>query len=134
MKTNKTLGCSLFAGVGVWFSNVSVATAQATQTTGGATPAQPTFLGSLMDILPLLLICYVIFWAFVIRPQDEKAKQHKALLESLKKGDSVVTSSGIVGKVAGIEKEHLLLEVAQNVRVKVLLSHVARLESEPQKA
>jgi|GEM_PF-3626655 len=134
MKINKDQVPSLVVGISVWISYISGALAQGTQNPGGASAPQPSFLGALMDILPLLLICYAIFWAFVIRPQDEKAKQHKALLEALKKGDAVVTTSGIVGKVAGIEKDHLLLEVAANVRIKVLLSHVARLESQPQKA
>jgi len=97
-----------------------------------AAASQPTILGALWDMLPMLAICYLIFYVMVIRPQESKSKKHKALLESLKRGDSVVTTGGIVGKVAGVEKDHLLLEVAQNVKLKVLLSHVARLEAEPQ--
>jgi preprotein translocase subunit YajC len=68
----------------------------------------------------------------VIRPQEKKTKEHKALLESMKRGDSVVTSSGIVGKVSGIEGDHILLEIAPNVKVKFLRQHVVRLENPPQ--
>ncbi len=110
------------------------AVAQAASATAPAAASQPTFLGALWDMLPMLAICYLIFYVMVIRPQESKNKKHKALLESLKRGDSVVTTSGIIGKVAGVEKDHLLLEVAQNVKLKVLLTHVARLEAEPQQA
>ena len=110
------------------------AVAQAAPAAAPAAAPQPTFLGALWDTLPMLAICYLIFYVMVIRPQESKNKKHKALLESLKRGDSVVTTSGIIGKVAGVEKDHLLLEVAQNVKLKVLLTHVARLEAEPQQA
>jgi preprotein translocase subunit YajC len=95
---------------------------------------QPSFMQSLISMLPMLAICYLIFYFMVIKPQETKTKKHAALVTSLKRGDSVVTSSGIVGKVAGIEKDHVMLEIAQNVKVKVLLSHVTRLESESQAA
>lgn len=95
---------------------------------------QPSLVGALMQMLPMLAICYVIFYFMVIKPQETKNKKHAALVTSLKKGDSVVTSSGIVGKVASVEKDHVMLEIAQNVKVKVLLSYVTRLESEPQAA
>lgn len=95
---------------------------------------QPSFMGALMQMLPMLAICYLIFYFMVIKPQETKNKKHAALVTSLKKGYSVVTSSGIVGKVANVEKDHVMLEIAQNVKVKVLLSHVTRLENEQQAA
>jgi preprotein translocase subunit YajC len=87
-----------------------------------------------MQMLPMLAICYLIFYFMVIKPQESKNKKHATLVASLKRGDSVVTSSGIVGKVANVEKDHVMLEIAQNVKVKVLMSHVTRLESEQQAA
>jgi preprotein translocase subunit YajC len=105
--------------------------AQGAPAAAPAAAQPPTIMSALWDMLPMLAICYLIFYVMVIRPQESKTKKHKAFLEALKRGDSVVTSSGIVGKVAGIEKDHLLLEVAQNVKLKVLLSHVSRLETEP---
>ncbi len=95
---------------------------------------QPSLMGALMQMLPMLAICYLIFYFMVIKPQETKNKKHATLVTSLKRGDSVVTSSGIVGKVAGVEKDHVMLEIAQNVKVKILLSHVSRLENEPQAA
>lgn len=124
------IGTALVLGV----HGVHEAMAQAAPSAAPAAAPQPTLLGALWDMLPMLAICYLIFYVMVIRPQESKNKKHKALLESLKRGDSVVTSSGIIGKVAGVEKDHLLLEVAQNVKLKVLLTHVARLEAEPQQA
>lgn len=94
----------------------------------------PTLLGSLIQMLPMLAVCYLIFYFMVIRPQETKNKQHKTLLESLKRGDSIVTSGGFIGKVAGVEKEYVMLEIAPNVKIKVLQSHIARFEVDPQKA
>jgi preprotein translocase subunit YajC len=95
---------------------------------------QPSIFGALMQMLPMLAVCYLIFYFMVIKPQETKNKKHRELMEALKKGDSVITTSGIVGKVAGVESEHVTIEIAQNVKVKFLRSHIARFEVEPQKA
>jgi preprotein translocase subunit YajC len=108
-------------------------TAPAAAPVAGAPGAEaPSLFGALIEMLPMLAVCYLIFYFMVIRPQETKTKQHKALLESMKRGDSVVTSSGIVGKVSGIEGDHILLEVAPNVKVKFLRQHIVRLENPPQ--
>ncbi len=95
---------------------------------------QPSFFGSLVSMLPMLAVCYLIFYFMVIKPQDAKVKKHKSLLESLKRGDPVVTSGGIVGKVAGIEKDCVLLEIAPNVKIKVEQAHVLKRAGNEQKA
>jgi preprotein translocase subunit YajC len=131
MKQYKTVRMALISGV------IAMATAQSVlaQDAAPATPIeQPSLLGALMQMLPMLAICYLIFYFMVIKPQESKNKKHATLVASLKRGDSVVTSSGIVGKVANVEKDHVMLEIAQNVKVKVLMSHVTRLESEQQAA
>lgn len=102
------------------------------QAPGAAGAEPPTLFGALIDMLPMLAVCYLIFYFMVIRPQERKTKQHKALLESMKRGDSVVTSSGIVGKVASVESDHVLVEIAPNVKVKFLRQHIVRLENQPQ--
>jgi preprotein translocase subunit YajC len=81
-----------------------------------------------MQMLPMLAICYLIFYFMVIRPQEAKNKQHKSLLESIKRGDTVVTTSGVIAKVAGVESDHVLLEVAPNVKVKYVMTAIARLD------
>lgn len=106
--------------------------AQATQS--GPAAGAPTLWEALVQMLPMLAICYLIFYFLVIRPQDTKTKQHKALLEGLKRGDAVVTTGGLVAKVSSVEGDHVLLEVAPSVKVKFLTSAIARLEGESQKS
>lgn len=63
----------------------------------------------LMQFLPLILM-FVIFWFLLIRPQQKRAKAHKQMLSELKRGDYVVTSSGIIGRILEIDDEQVLLE------------------------
>ena len=95
---------------------------------------QPSFMQSLISMLPMLAICYLIFWVMVIRPQESKIKKHKNLLESLKRGDSVVTTGGIIGRVASVDKDGVLVEIAPNVKVKFAQSHIVGLEKGESKA
>lgn len=118
--------------LGALVTQEAIAQAPQQAPVGGA--AQPTLWEALVQMLPMLAICYLIFYFMVIRPQESKTKQLKALLDGLKKGDSVVTTSGLIAKVAGVEKDHVLLEVAPNVKAKFLTSAVARLEGETQKS
>ncbi len=101
---------------------------------GADVPAQKSFMQVLSETAPLIVICYAVFYFMVIRPQDRKAKAQKALLETLKKGESVVTSSGIVGRVAGTDAGFVTLEIAPNVRIKIETTHVVRREKEETKA
>lgn len=81
--------------------------------------------------LPAGLVSFVIFHWLVIRPQTRKLKEQNDLLNALKKNDAVVTSGGIIGRVAGIEKDYILLESGNNSRIKVERTHIAkRFESE----
>lgn len=125
---------SLVLGAGVWLvQSATPAWGQDAGVAAGAAPAAapPSLFGALVEMLPMLAVCYLIFYFMVIRPQERKTKQHKALLESMKRGDSVVTSSGIIGKVSGVESDHVLLEIAPNVKVKFLRQHIVRLEQQP---
>lgn len=76
-----------------------------------------------MSLLPLVLL-FVVFYFLLIRPQQKRAKQQRSFMESLKKGDSVVTSGGLYGKITGITDNTVTLEVAEKVRVKVLKSSI----------
>jgi len=127
-----TAVCSLFLSTTAALAQDAAATSPGASPGVGTAAEQPSFLGALVEMLPMLAVCYLIFYFMVIRPQERKTKEHKALLESMKKGDSVVTSSGMVGRVAGVESEHVLLEIAPNVKVKFLRQHIARLENQPQ--
>ena len=67
----------------------------------------------------------VVFYFFLIRPQSKQAKEHKAMLAALKKGDVVVTNGGVVGKVHAVADKYLMIEVAPSVKIKVLAGSVA---------
>ena len=74
--------------------------------------------GSLMSLLPMVAM-FGLLWFLMIRPQMKKAKEHKALVEALAKGDEVVTQAGIAGKIAEVGESYLLVEVADGVQIKV---------------
>ncbi len=79
--------------------------------------------GQLMA-LPLVLL-FVVFYFLLIRPQQKRAKQQKAFLANLKKGDRVVTSGGLYGTITGITDDAVTLEIAEKIRVKVTKGAVA---------
>ena len=71
------------------------------------------------QFIPLILI-FVIFYFFLIRPQQKKAKEHKIMVENLKRGDKIITTGGIIGRVERIiDKEKVEVEIADNVKVEV---------------
>tara|TARA_B100000029_G_scaffold344106_1_gene336528 strand:- start:3749 stop:4036 length:288 start_codon:yes stop_codon:yes gene_type:complete len=74
------------------------------------------------QFIPLILI-FVIFYFFLIRPQQKKVKEHKKMVESLKRGDKVITSGGIVGTVERIiDNEKVEVSIADNVNVEIIRS------------
>lgn len=80
---------------------------------GGAGGESAEGSNMLMQFLPLILM-FVIFWFLLIRPQQKRAKAHKQMLAELKRGDNVVTSSGIIGTILEIDDEQVLLESADS--------------------
>jgi len=84
------------------------------QTAGAA--ADPT--GGLMQLLPMILM-FVVLWFLMVRPQMKKAKEHKALIAAIAKGDEVVTGGGLVGKVVKIGENYVTLEIAEGTEVVV---------------
>lgn len=80
--------------------------------------------GGLASFLPLILI-FVIFYFLLIRPQQKKAKEHRQMLEAVKKGDKVVTAGGIYGLVESVSENTLMLKVAENVKVKLGKAYIA---------
>ena len=74
------------------------------------------------QFIPLILI-FVIFYFFLIRPQQKKVKEHKIMVENLKRGDKVVTSGGIVGTVERVmENDKVEIEISENVKVEIVKS------------
>ena len=88
--------------------------------------------GGIMDqmggILPLILI-FVVFWFLLIRPQQKRAKEHRALIAAIKKGDEVMTNGGIIGKVIKAHESSptVEVEIADNVRVQIARGQIAGL-------
>ena len=74
------------------------------------------------QFIPLILI-FVIFYFFLIRPQQKKVKEHKIMVENLKRGDQVITSGGIVGTVERVmENDKLEIQISENVKVEIVKS------------
>ena len=84
--------------------------------------ADPT--GGLMGMLPLILM-FIVLWFLMIRPQMKRAKEHKALVAAIAKGDEVVTQGGIAGRVTQVGDNYLHVEVADNVNIVVQAQAVA---------
>ena len=83
------------------------------------------------QFIPLILI-FVIFYFFLIRPQQKKVKEHKLMVAALKRGDHVVTSGGMVGTVEKVyEDDKIDLSIADNVTVKVIKSTIQSLLGNP---
>jgi preprotein translocase subunit YajC len=83
----------------------------------------------LVQLMPILLLV-VIFWLLIFRPQQKRMKAQQAMLSAIRRGDTVVTTGGIVGKVTkAVEGEDLEVEIAQNVRVKIVRGMVSDVRS-----
>ncbi len=86
--------------------------------------------GPLGAILPLVLV-FLVFYFLLIRPQQNQAKRHKEFLNNLKKGDEVITSGGVHGKITGLTETVVTLEVADKVRIKIQRSNISGLKPNP---
>jgi preprotein translocase subunit YajC len=89
--------------------------------TGGSGGGQGSGLSA---FIPLILM-FAIFYFLLIRPQQKKAKQHKAMLAAVKKGDKVITSGGLHGEITGMTDDAVTMEIAPKVRVKVSRGAIA---------
>jgi len=91
--------------------------------------------GALVNILPILLM-FVIFYFLLLRPQQQRVKAHKEMVANIRRGDTVVTSGGIIGKVTKVRDDvEIEVEIAENTRVRVLKGTVTevRVKGEPVK-
>lgn len=95
------------------------------QGTGGGSSGS----GTLLSLIPFVLI-FVIFYFLLILPQQKRQKQQKAMLDALKKGDKVITASGIWGTVTNLGKETVTLQVADNTKIRIQKEHIAKLRSD----
>ncbi|WP_323005647.1 preprotein translocase subunit YajC [Pseudorhodobacter sp.] len=97
------------------------------QTAGGA-------MGTVTSLAPLILI-FAIMYFLLIRPQQKKLKEHKAMVEALRRGDQVLTQGGIIGKVLKVADDGVIeVEIAEGVKVKVLKHTIAQVMSKTEPA
>lgn len=82
-------------------------------------------------MIPLFIIVFFIFYFLVIKPQEKRLRAQQTLLDGLNKGDQVVTTGGIIARVAGKEKDHILLEISNNVRLKVERDKIVKRYEKP---
>ncbi len=81
--------------------------------------------GGLMSTLVMFALIFLIFYFMIIRPQQRRQKERQKMLDSLQKGDKVITSGGLHGTIVGIEDKTLLIQIADNVKVKIERGSVA---------
>lgn len=103
MKSMKLLVAALMAAV----PGIALAQEQA--------PGQMGVMGQIIFFAGFILIFYLLIW----RPQSKRAKEHKALMSGLNKGDEIVTSGGVAGKITKVTDDFIVVEIADNVEVKV---------------
>jgi preprotein translocase subunit YajC len=94
--------------------------------------------GGLQDLLagplPMVVLMMILFYFLLIRPQQKRMKDHQNMVKQLKRGDTVVLSSGVIGKVSKVEDAELGVEVAPNVTIKVVRSMVSEVRSRSEPA
>lgn len=98
---------------------------QAWAQTGGAAP--DTSAG-LLSLIPFILI-FIVFYFLLILPQQRRQKKQRELLDGLKKGDKVITSSGIWGTVTNLDKETATLQVADNTKIRLQRDHISSIRT-----
>jgi len=90
--------------------------------------------GGFGGLIPIILM-FVIFYFLLIRPQQKRNKEHKEMITNLKKGDRIITSGGLYGRITGLDETTLTVEIADKVRVKVARGNVSGLsQSAPAQA
>lgn len=85
-------------------------------------------MATIVNIAPILLI-FVLFYFLMIRPQQKRMKQHQEMIKALKRGDEVVLSNGMVGKVTRVEETEAMVDIAQGVSVRVVRTMIAEVRN-----
>lgn len=85
-------------------------------------------MGMIVQFAPLVLI-FVLFYFLMIRPQQKRMKAHQETIKALKRGDEVILSNGMVGKVTRVEENEAMVDIAQGVSVRVVRSMIAEVRN-----
>jgi preprotein translocase subunit YajC len=115
-------GKALAMGYRGFWMDLALILAAATTSGGGGAAAM------FVNFFPLVLI-FVVFYFFLIRPQQKRAKEHEAKIAAVQKNDEVVTGGGLMGKVTKVADDHVEVEIAPNIRVKVVKATLANVVS-----
>ena len=109
-----------------------LATVAYAQTAGATAANDGGLMGALVSYSPLILIV-ILGYFLLIRPQQQRQRDHQAQVKGVKRGDTVVLSSGLIGKVVRVEEQEVGVEIAQGVTVKVIkdMIHSVRSRGEP---
>jgi preprotein translocase subunit YajC len=86
-------------------------------------------MAAFQQVIPLVFM-FAIFYFLLIRPQQKKAKEHKVLLDALKKGDNVITAGGVHGKVIAVDDSIVTLEIATGVNIKITKSYISTVKKD----
>lgn len=100
---------------------VTPAYAQATAAPGGA--------AAFAQFVPLILV-FAIMYFLILRPQQRKLRQHRDMVAALKKGDEIITNGGLLGRVVSVRDDEVDVEIAQNVRVRVVRGMISQVVSQ----
>ena len=91
-------------------------------------PADGGMMAVIMQFLPIVAI-FILFYFLLIRPQQKRAKEHQAAISAVKRGDTIVLSSGMIGKVTRVEEGEVNLEIAPSVNVRVVKGMIAEVRN-----
>lgn len=118
---------NLFASASSFIGQVEAPPATGGGTPGGSAPPPP---GCGNEQLLIMVGIFVLFYFLLIRPQQKQQKQHQALIAGLKRGDRVITQSGILGRITQIEGPLVTLEIAKGTEIQLLKSFVRDVASD----
>ena len=92
-----------------------------------AAPAAAQQQPGLLEALFPFIILFIVFYFLLIRPQSKRAKEHKAMVSALSKGDEIISQGGVYGKITEVSEDYLQVEIADNVEVKLQRAAIASL-------
>lgn len=90
--------------------------------------------GSLLDMILPLVMVFAIMYFMILRPQQKRQKEHKAMLEAVRRGDTVITQGGLIGKVAKVSEDELEVDLTKDTRVTVVKSMIISVRSKAEPA
>ncbi|EJW21744.1 YajC [alpha proteobacterium IMCC14465] len=94
----------------------------------------PAPAGSLFDLFFPLAMVFLIVYFMIIRPQSKRQKEHQSLIDGLRRGDTVVTQGGLIGKIAKVDEDELQIDIAKDVRISIVRSMILTVRSKTEPA